>query len=67
MDFLKIIKGLFDNISVVMIIIIALLMLIIDGNKYKGKNNKREYNIVRFISYSYIAFGIIIFILLMID
>lgn len=65
--FMKVVKDLFSNISVVIFIVIALLTLIIDGYKYNKKNYDREYKIVKFISYSYIAFGIVIFALLILD
>ncbi|MCF6462342.1 CLC_0170 family protein [Clostridium sp. Cult1] len=58
------IKSIFDNISILIIILVALFSLLIDGPNYKNQGFIREYRIVKIISYSYIALGIIIFIFL---
>lgn len=62
--FLRFIKEYFSNVTAIMFVAIALLVWIIDGNKYKNKNYKKELSLVKFFSYFYIAFGIIVFILL---
>lgn len=61
---INIIRGIFDNITIVMIILVALFTLLIDGSKLKDSNFTKEYKIVKIISYSYIIFGIIVFIFL---
>ncbi|NLJ99266.1 MAG: hypothetical protein GX320_08410 [Tissierellia bacterium] len=61
---INIIRGIFDNITIVMIILVALFTLLIDGSKLKDSNFTKEYKIVKIISYSYIVFGIIVFIFL---
>ncbi len=53
-----------DDVLALLFISIAILILLIDGSKYRERSNKKEYKIIKFISYSYIAIGIIIFILL---
>ena len=58
------IKFVFDNLTIVIIILSALFLLLVDGSKYKNKNFIKEYRIVRIISYSYIVLGIIIFVFL---
>lgn len=58
------IKSVFDNFTVVMIILVALFLLFVDGPNYKNRGFLKEYRIVQIISYSYIVLGIIIFIFL---
>ncbi|NLX62634.1 MAG: hypothetical protein GXZ06_09090 [Tissierellia bacterium] len=53
-----------DDFLALVFITIAVLILLLDRNKYKEKSNSREFNLIRAISYSYIALGIIIFVLL---
>lgn len=53
-----------DDFFALVFITIAVLILLLDRNKYKEKSNSREFNLIRAISYSYIALGIIIFVLL---
>lgn len=65
--FLENLVYLFDNALVVVFILVALLMLIIDGSKYSNKNYQKELRIVRALSISYIALGIIIFVILMVS
>lgn len=62
--FAEIIKGIFDNFTIIMIILVALFGLFIDGPNLKNKGFVRELKIVKVISYSYIAIGIIVIIFL---
>ncbi|MCF6464315.1 CLC_0170 family protein [Clostridium sp. Cult2] len=57
-------KDIFDNLTIVMIILVALFLLFIDGPNYKNRGFTKEYRIVQIISYSYIVLGIILFIFL---
>lgn len=58
-----IIKGILNNITILMIILVGIFTLIIDGKKYKEKGHVRDYKIIRIISYSYMAIGGFIYIL----
>jgi hypothetical protein len=62
--FIEIFKEIFDNFTLFFIIFIGLAILLIDGPRMKNKEFTRELTIVRIISYSYMIFGIIIFIIL---
>lgn len=62
--FTGIIRGMFDNFTIIMIILVALFTLLVDGPNLKNKGFARELKIVKAISYSYIAIGIIVFIFL---
>lgn len=62
--FIEIFKEIFDNFTLFFIIFIGLAILLIDGTRMKNKEFTRELTIVRIISYSYMIFGIIIFIIL---
>ena len=62
--YIAILKDIFNNFSLLIMIIVALFSLLIDGPNYKNKGFQREYKIVKIISYSYITIGIIMFILL---
>lgn len=62
--FIGIIKDIFDNFTIVMIILTALFALLVDGPNLKNKGFTRELTIVKIISYSYIVLGIAIFTLL---
>lgn len=57
-------KEIFDNFSLFIIILVALFSLLVDGPNFKKKGFIKEYRMVKIISYSYIALGIILFILL---
>lgn len=57
-------EGIFDSVSAIIIIIISILSLLIDGRKYNKENYRKEYKIVKIISYFYIAFGIFAFVVL---
>ncbi|CCQ93893.1 hypothetical protein CULT_1560009 [[Clostridium] ultunense Esp] len=58
------IKGVFDNLTIVMVLLVALFLLLVDGPNFKNRGFLKEYRIVQIISYSYIVLGIIIFIFL---
>lgn len=62
--FIEIFKEIFDNFTLFFIIFIGLAILLIDGPRMKNKEFTRELTIVRIISYSYMIFGIIMFIIL---
>lgn len=61
---INILKDVFDSITLVIIFIIAIGTLLIDGPKLKGKEYTKELTIIKGISYFYILFGIVVFILL---
>ncbi|HSH35579.1 CLC_0170 family protein [Schnuerera sp.] len=58
------IKSIFDNLTITIIIVVALFSLLIDVPNCKKKGFVKEYRMVKIISYSYIVFGVIIFIFL---
>ncbi len=62
---LGIIKGLLNNMTLVMIILVGLFTLLIDGKRYKRKGHIRDFKIIRIISYSYMAIGGLMYILLL--
>lgn len=64
---LKNIIDVFDNALAVVFIVVALLILIIDGNKYSNRSYQKELRIVRTISIFYIIFGIVILAILMVS
>lgn len=61
--FIAILRGIFDNLTLFFIIIIGLIILLIDIPKYENKGYTRELNIVKIISWTYIIFGITMFII----
>lgn len=63
---LQIIKDLLNNITILMIISVGVFTLLIDGKAYKKKGYIKEYRIIRIISYSYMAIGGLMYILLLI-
>lgn len=58
-----IIRGILNNITILMIILVGIITLIIDGKKYKEKGHVRDYKIIKIISYSYMAIGGFMYIL----
>ena len=58
-------KVLVNNITILMIIAVALFTLFVDGKKYKSKGYIREFKIIRLISYSYITIGGLMYVLLL--
>ena len=62
--FIEISKNIFDNFTLVIIILVGLSTLLIDGSRLKNKGFTKELTIVKIISYSYIVLGIIMFVLL---
>lgn len=62
--FIGISKSIFDNFTLIIIILVGLATLLIDGPKLKNKGFTKELTIVKIISYSYIVLGIIMFVLL---
>ena len=61
--FVRASRSILDNFTLWFIILIGLATLLIDGSKYNNQGFKRELTIVKFISYSYMVFGIIMFII----
>lgn len=61
---IEILKNIFDNITILMIIFIGALTLLIDGKRLKDKNFMKEFRIVKIISFSYIVIGIVMFMFL---
>lgn len=61
--FIAILRGIFDNLTLFFIIIIGLIILLIDIPKYENKGYTRELNIVKIISWTYLIFGITMFII----
>lgn len=57
------IKGLLNNMTILMIIAVGLFTLLIDGKRYKEKGHIGEFKIIRIISYSYMAIGGLMYIL----
>lgn len=66
-ELLESIIGVFDNALVAVLIAVALLIMIIDGNKYGNKKYQKELKIVRIVSISYIVFGIALLVILMVS
>lgn len=60
MDF---IKGIFDNITIAIIIAVALFSILMDGYNLKHRNLTREHNMLKVISYFYIAVGVGTFVI----
>lgn len=61
----EIIKRIIDYKIILIIIGAGLFTLLVDGKAYKKKGFIREVKIVKFISYSYIAIGGLMYILLL--
>ncbi|MCF6459482.1 CLC_0170 family protein [Clostridium sp. Cult3] len=61
--FIRAFRSIFDNFTLLFIIFIGLATLFIDGPRSNNQGFKRELTIVKFISYSYVVFGIIMFII----
>jgi hypothetical protein len=59
---LEMFKSIFNSLALIIIIFIGLATLLIDGPRFKNKGFTKELRIVKTISYTYIALGIIIFI-----
>lgn len=45
-------------------IVMAIISLIVDAPRYKAQNASKEYKIIKTISYTYIAIGIVALVLL---
>jgi len=60
MDF---IKGIFDNTTIAIIIAVALFSILMDGYNLKHRNLTREHNMLKVISYFYIAVGVGTFVI----
>lgn len=71
MNILNVIRTIFDSGAAMLFIFMAIVYLLVDGPKYKSNNSQvnsnnsnREYKIIKAISYSYIAIGIALLIIL---
>lgn len=60
----KIVKDIFDNRTLIMVLLIAIVSLLIDGPKLKRNGFTKELAILKGISYFYIVLTIGVFILL---
>lgn len=61
---IEILRDIFSNLTILIILFVALVTLLIDGKKFKDQDYIKEMKIVKAISYSYIAIGIIMFLFL---
>ena len=61
----KIIKGLINNTTILMIIAVGIFTLLVDGKRYKKKAYIKELKIIKIISYSYITIGSLLYRLLL--
>lgn len=59
------VKGITNYTTILIIIGVGLFTLLVDGKSYKQKGYIRELKIVKWISYSYITIGGLIYILLL--
>lgn len=57
-------KRIFDTRSLILFILIGILSLVIDSPRLKKQGFNGELNILKIISYFYIVFGIIMFMVL---
>lgn len=62
---LNLIKGITNYKTILIIIGVGLFTLLADGKAYKQKGYIKELKIVKFISYSYITIGGLMYILLL--
>lgn len=56
-------RDIFDNLALLFIAIIGLAILLIDVPKHENKGYIRELAIVKIISWTYLIFGIVMFII----
>ena len=61
---MQIFKSIFDTRSLILFILIGILSLLIDSSNLKNQGFTKELKILQIISYFYIIFGIIIFIVI---
>lgn len=59
------IKRLMDNTTILMIISVGIFTLLVDGRRYRDQGYTREVNIIKLISYSYIAVGGLMYVFLL--
>jgi len=62
---LNILKGIIDYKTILIIIGVGIVTLLMDGKAYKDKGYIRELKIVKWISYSYMTIGGLMYILLL--
>lgn len=61
----NLVKGITNYTTILIIIGVGLFTLLVDGKLYKQKGYIRELKIVKWISYSYITIGGLMFILML--
>lgn len=61
----NLVKGITNYTTILIIIGVGLFTLLVDGKSYKQKGYIRELKIVKWISYSYITIGGLMYILLL--
>ncbi|MBU5427951.1 hypothetical protein KQI41_16285 [Tissierella pigra] len=65
-ELLRILRGLNNYTTILMVIIVGIFTLLLDDRKFKQKGYIRELKILKIISYSYIAIGGLMYILLLV-
>lgn len=61
---IEILRIVFSNLTILIILFVGLVTLLIDGKKFKDKGYIKEVKIVKAISFSYIAIGVLMFLFL---
>jgi hypothetical protein len=61
---MRIFKSIFDIRNLTLFILIGIFSLLVDSSYLKKQNLIKELNILKIISYFYIVFGIIMFIVI---
>ncbi|NLJ78065.1 MAG: hypothetical protein GX329_01750 [Tissierellia bacterium] len=61
---INLLKDIFDNATIVIIILVGLFSIFIDGYNLQNRKLRRELNILKVIAFSYISIGIAVFIIL---
>ncbi|QQY79901.1 hypothetical protein EDD65_107148 [Keratinibaculum paraultunense] len=56
-------KSIFDNSVLIFTVVIGVFIFLVDVSKYKKTNLTKELKIAKIISWSYMIFGITLFIL----
>ncbi|MCK9444069.1 MAG: hypothetical protein M0Q14_06050 [Tissierellaceae bacterium] len=59
------IKGIDTYTTILLVVFTGLFTLLYEGSKHKKRGEDREVKIIKVISYSYLALGIIMFALLL--
>lgn len=64
---IQFIKHTYSNLIFLLIALVVTFSLLVDGINFKKQGLTREHRIARIISYSYIAIGILLFVMLRIS